>query len=79
MLFSRPKLGVQMDPKDISIESLGMWEMSSKDMGDLYDVYWPDSVTQKKHLLQSKITWFQVGKYFLYSILIGGYLEVQDT
>ena len=34
-LFSRPKLGVQMDPKDISIESLGIWEMSSKDMGEL--------------------------------------------
>ena len=49
-----------MDPKDISIESLGIWEMSSKDMGDLYYVYWPDSVTQKKknNLSSQKITWF---------------------
>ena len=62
-----------MDPKDISIESLGIWKMSSKDMRDLY-VYWPDSVTQKKNRTSSQKSHdFRLVNITGILILIGGF------
>ena len=52
--FSPPKLGVQMDPKIFPLNHLAFGRCHLKTW-EIYDMYWPDSVTQKKKKnLQSK-------------------------